>query len=74
MTTITERHRMDRRILELLILGRGVKSVCKELRVGRYRVHEVKEKARAIGFLDGSVLPSLARHPLFPDAIDGPLY
>ena len=71
MTKITERHRMDRRILELLILGRGVKSICKELRVGRYRVHEVKEKARAIGFLDGSVLPSLAPHPLFPDAIDG---
>ena len=71
MTRITQRHRMNRRILELLILGRGVKSICKELRVGRYRVHEVKEKARAIGFLDGSVLPSLAPHPLFPDAIDG---
>lgn len=62
---------MDRGILDLLILGRGVKSICKKLHVSRDRVREVREKARAMGYLDGSVLPPLAPHPLFSDFIDG---
>jgi hypothetical protein len=71
MTKRIERHRMDRRIFELLFLGRGVKSICKELKVGKDRVREVREKAKALGFLDGSASPPLAPHPLFPDSIDG---
>jgi hypothetical protein len=62
---------MDRRIVELLLLERGVKSICKELHVGKERVREVREKARAFGYIDGSMPLPPAPSPLFPDPIDG---
>ena len=36
---------MDRKILERLLLERGVKSICKELHVGKDRVREVSLEA-----------------------------
>lgn len=48
---------MEYRIVELLILKRGVKSICRELKVGKDRVREVRVKARACGYLDGKPMP-----------------
>lgn len=71
MTAITGRRRMDHSIFALLLLKRGMKSICKELHVGKERVREVREKARGLGYLDGSAKPPLAPLPLFPDPVDG---
>ena len=58
---------MDHRILELLLQGKGVKAVCKRLKVGKDRVREVREKARAFGYLDGSAAIPIAPLALFPE-------
>lgn len=63
------RQRMDRRIVELLLLKRGVKSICKELRVGKDRVREARRQASHHGYLEGGrVLPMLPE-ALFPHPI-----
>jgi hypothetical protein len=68
---------MDRSILDKLFLGRGVEKIALELRVGKRRVREVREKAVAHGYLDitgktaGGVAPPLAPLALFPDPLDG---
>ena len=51
MSNTAWRQRMEYRIVELLILKRGVKSICKELKVGKDRVRDVRAKARAYGYL-----------------------
>ena len=70
MTAIIERQRMDRRIVELLILGRGVKSICKELHVGKDRVREVRERAKARGYLDKTLPLPPAPEALFDLFVD----
>ena len=68
---------MDRCILEKLLLSRGVEKIALELKVGKRRVREVREKAIAHGYLsaDGkspaNTAPPLAPLPLFPDPQDG---
>lgn len=68
---------MDRSILEKLLLGRGVEKIALEVKVGKRRVREVREKAIAHEYLDatgkapGLVAPPLAPLPLFPDPQDG---
>ncbi len=70
MTAIVARQRMDRRIVELLLLGRGVKSICKELHVGKDRVREVREKAKVRGYLDRSVALPPAPEAIFEPFVD----
>jgi len=70
------RHRMDRNILDRLAAGRGVKSICKELKVGKDRVREVRKKGIGAHYLgtDGSSAGTepVPAMPLavFPDIID----
>lgn len=68
---------MDRCILDKLLLSRGVEKIALELKVGKRRVREVREKAIVHGYLSadgkslGSAVPPLAPLPLFPDPQDG---
>lgn len=77
MRPIVKRRIMDRCILDRLFLGRGVEKIARELKVGKRRVREVREKAIAHGYLAitgksaGTVAPPLAPLPLFPDPQDG---
>jgi hypothetical protein len=77
MRPIAKRRIMDRCILDKLLLSRGVEKIALELRVGKRRVREVREKAIAHGYLSadgkspGSIVPPLAPLPLFPDPQDG---
>jgi hypothetical protein len=77
MKPMTWRRMMDRSILDRLLLKRGVEKIALEIRVGKRRVREVREKAIAHGYLDsggkgaGPVVPPLAPFPLFPDPLDG---
>ena len=77
MKPMTWRRMMDRSILDKLLLGRGVDKVALEVRVGKRRVREVREKAIAHGYLDASgkaaglVVRPLAPMALFPDPLDG---
>lgn len=67
---------MDRLILERLLLRRGVKSICVDLRVGKARVREVRSKAVDAGYLaidgasPGGVPVPVTPAKLFPDFID----
>jgi hypothetical protein len=44
---------MNRRILEKLASGRGVKSICKELKIGKCRVRTVRAKGIELEYLSG---------------------
>lgn len=71
-----ERHRMDRRILEKLALGQGVKLICKELRVGKDRVRAARAKGIEFLYLnpEGNAIGSKPVPPppanVFPDFVD----
>lgn len=67
MTAIVMRQRMDRRIIELLRLDRGVKSICKELHIGKDRVRQVRAEAKTRGYLDKTT-----PLPPAPEALFGP--
>ena len=66
---------MDRKIVELLIGGAGVKSIARRLGVGKTRVRVLYEMAKACGYLTGEgkrgtvALPPYPE-PVFPDAVD----
>ena len=57
---------MDRRIVELLLLKRGVKLICKELHVGKDRVREVRSQAKQHGYLEGGRVLPMPPEALFP--------
>ena len=67
---------MDRRILDKLALGQGVKLICKEFRIGKDRVRAAR--AKGIDFLylnpDGNAIGSKPVPPppenVFPNFID----
>lgn len=71
MTTIVRRQRMDRRIVELLRLKRGIKSICHELRIGKDRVREVRRKALERGYLAQGVTLPPPPEALFEPFVDG---
>lgn len=62
---------MERKIVERLVLGDGVKKICRELRVGKERVRAVRAKAGAAGYLDGTAPVPAYPEALFPDVADG---
>lgn len=66
MSDIVWRQRMDHRIVELLLLKRGVKSICRELHVGKDRVREVRKRAREHGYIDGGRALPMPPEALFP--------
>lgn len=61
---------MERKIVEWLIRGAGVNQICRELKVGKHRVAEIRDKAEEAGYLKGEKLPPYPEG-LFPDSIDG---
>lgn len=67
MSDTAWRQRMEYRIVELLILKRGVKSICKELKVGKDRVRDVRAKARAYGYLGGDRPLPMPPEAIFTD-------
>lgn len=77
MKPITRRRIVDRIILDKLKLKTGVGKIAIEVKVGKRRVREVREKGIAHGYLDakgtgpGHIVPPPAPLALFPDPEDG---
>jgi len=67
---------LERLIFERLAQRKGVKWICRELKVGKKRVLDLRERAVAAGYLDasgaalGPVAPPFPPLPLFGDLID----
>ncbi|MEO5970155.1 MAG: hypothetical protein ABIQ95_09525 [Bdellovibrionia bacterium] len=52
---------MDRKIVELLISGKGINRLAQDLHVCKRRVRKLREQANAAGYLSGIVcLPPVA--------------
>jgi hypothetical protein len=49
MTDMTRRRMMDRKIVEMLRSGAGVKSVARQLHVAKWRIRELREQAKRVG-------------------------
>ena len=61
---------MDRRILENLSLGFGVKAICKSLFVGKDRVKRVRKKGVQLGYLgEGGRTPGEVSIPPIPENV-----
>lgn len=76
MSEQTRRRMMDRKIVEMLRSGAGVKSVARQLHVAKWRIRELREQAKACGYLEEGGRPGPAALPpypeaLFPDGVDG---
>lgn len=76
MTRKTRRRQMERRIVEMLVIGSSIKRIARELHVGKERVRRLREQAREQGYLNEEGLPGPASLPappqaLFPDPADG---
>ena len=76
MTVVTRRRMMDRKIVEMLRSGAGVKSVARQLHVAKWRIRELREQAKACGYLEEGGRPGPTMLPpypeaLFPDGVDG---
>jgi transposase len=64
LTRETERIMIDRKIVELLCIGRSSQTIEAALKVGDRRVRKVKELARKAGYLDGT-----AELPPYPETL-----
>lgn len=67
----TRVQRVERKIVELLIAGKSVRSISEDLGVGRRRIRRVREKAESCGYLSGAVAVPVYPAALFPDEADG---
>ena len=54
MKAITRRHKMDRKIVEKLIQGKGVKKITPELRADKRRIRRVRDQAIEMGYVHES--------------------
>ena len=66
---------MDRKIVELLIGGAGVKQIARNLHVGKRLIRVLREKAKEYGYLTedggrGAVASPPYPTPIFPDPVD----
>lgn len=76
MTKSTRRRLMDRKIVELLICGKGVNKLSVELHVCKRRVRRLREKAKALGYIGGGIPLPPFPEALFPEdapRVEGPL-
>lgn len=76
MTHGTRRRLLDRKIIELLMRGKGINAIGVTLHVSKRRIRALREKARARGYLSNGGGPggvALPPYPegLFPDIVDG---
>ena len=67
MDRTMRRRRMERRIVEFLLIGKGVREICRELETGDRRVRRIRALAEAHGYLGGErALPAFPES-LFPE-------
>jgi len=71
MNERTKRRIVERKIVEKLLQGIGVNRVCRELKIGKRKVQETRQKAWEAGYLDGSTPIPGYPESLFPDPYDG---
>jgi transposase len=76
MTDLTRRRMVDRKIMELLISGRGVNAIARTLSVAKRRIRVLRERAQEQGYLEADGQPgpiALPPYPeaIFPDPVDG---
>ena len=67
MTKSTRRRLMDRKIIELLISGKGINKLSQDLHVCKRRVRRLREQAKAMGYLDGTMALPPFPEALFPE-------
>lgn len=75
MTRNTRRRLVDRKIIELLISGKGVNAIRESMRVSKRRIRFLREKALAQGYLSTEGGPGTVALPpypagLFSDTVD----
>ncbi len=71
MNERTKRRIVERKIVEKLLQGIGVNRLCRELKIGKRKVQETRQKALEVGYLDGSTPIPGYPEALFPDPCDG---
>lgn len=69
MKQLNRRRAVDRKIVELLVAGKGRRFIKEQLNIGSGRFEKVKTLAREHGYLDGRALPPYPE-ALFPDRAD----
>ena len=76
MRTQQKRQNMDRKILEILAAGDGIKAVCKKFPVGKDRVRNIREKGIEFGYLSACgkragprMIPPMPEN-VFPNLVD----
>lgn len=62
---------MDRKIVELLLLGTSQNEIMEQLRVGKRRIRRLREAAKVSGYLGGNNPLPAYPEALFPDPEDG---
>ena len=63
-----KRWRMERRIVEYLLLGKSANAIAAELRVCKKTVKRVRSAAEELGYLDGTKALPVYPEPVFPPA------
>lgn len=71
MNTRTKRRIVERKIVEKLREGVGINRICRELKVGKRKVQDTRQRAHEAGYLDGSTPMPAYPEALFPDPPDG---
>ena len=71
MNTQTKRRIVERKIVEKLLQGTSVNRICRELKVGKRRVKDTRQRGLEAGYLDGSIPMPAYPETLFPDPLDG---
>lgn len=71
MTRDNRRRQLERKIVEYLMAGESLRWVMRKLKAGDRRVRQVREKAEAHGYLNGSVALPPYPETIFPDPVDG---
>jgi len=70
MKASVKRRSMERKIVELTLVGVSLNQISKQLQVGKRRVRETLELAARAGYLDGTVEVPKYPEALFPDFVD----
>ena len=70
MKASVKRRSMERKIVELTLVGVSLNQISKQLQVGKRRVRETLELASRAGYLDGTVEVPKYPEALFPDFVD----
>jgi transposase len=71
VNTRTKRRIVERKIVEKLREGVGINRICRELKVGKRKVQDTRQRAHEAGYLDGSTPMPAYPEALFPDPPDG---